>query len=212
VRAAVGDHRVRWVKVRRLHLGERLPGVPPPFTGLDGLDRRLIPLVRNAVSRTFLEFGANDGVQQSNTYVLERDHGWTGVLIEPVVRIAAECARNRPLAQVVCGAVARPEVAGRVLEFSENDLMTTRGSGQQAVAVTMSSLIDDLLDGEVGLVVVDVEGGELDALAGLDLGRHRPEFLLVETAVPDAVTELLGAGYEEPVVMSHHDYLYARRG
>lgn len=31
----------------------------------------------------FLEVGANDGVQQSNTLRLERELGWSGVLIEP---------------------------------------------------------------------------------------------------------------------------------
>jgi FkbM family methyltransferase len=211
LRAALGDHRVRWVKVRRMRVMERLPGIAPPFTGLDGLDSRLIPLVAGAASPTFLEFGANDGVQQSNTYVLERDHRWSGVLVEPVVRVAAECARNRPRARVVCGAVSSPDVSGSVLGFEDRDLMSAQGSGPDlAVAVTVSSLIDDLLGGTVGLVVIDVEGFELAALAGLDLERHQPEFLLVETATPDAVASLLGERYGTPVALSYHDYLFAR--
>ena len=33
--------------------------------------------------RTFVELGANDGVTFSNSYLLERCHGWRGVCIEP---------------------------------------------------------------------------------------------------------------------------------
>ena len=209
-RRMFGDHRVRRIKARRLRLLERIPGVPNPMTGLDGLDRKLIPLV-SAASPTFLEFGANDGLQQSNTYVLERDHGWSGVLVEPVLDFAAECARNRPLADVICAAVGRPERAGHLMQFDDQDLMTRQGSGRHhAVAVTMSSLLDAMLDGDVGLVVIDVEGFELDALAGLDLGRHRPEFMLIETSAPAEVASLLDGSYGAPTQLSHHDFLFAR--
>lgn len=211
-RRLVGDRSVRRIKARRLQLLERVPGRRSPATGLNGLDLAIIPLVAESSSRTFLEFGANDGLQQSNTYVLERDHGWRGVLVEPLVGLARECEMNRPLSQVVCAAVSRPDVAGTLLRFDDADLMTRQGSGSDhAVAVTMSTLIDEFLDGEVGLAVVDVEGFELDALAGLDLSRHRPEFLLVETAQLGAVTELLGDGYAPPQQLTYHDYLFARR-
>ena len=43
----------------------------------------------------FVEAGANDGFQQSNTYALERIHGWNGVLVEPVPELAREAARER---------------------------------------------------------------------------------------------------------------------
>jgi hypothetical protein len=209
-RSALSDRRVRRIKVRRLRVAERLGIERLAMPGLQGLDRRLIERVRNARNHTFIEFGANDGIQQSNTYVLERDHGWTGVLVEPVAQLAAECGVNRPQAVSVCAAVVEPSAAGTALAFDYFDLMTKRSeSGSwRAVGITLSTLLDELLGGTVGLVVIDVEGGELRALEGLDLSRHRPEFFLVETANPDLVSSYLGDAYGEPLPLSYHDYLF----
>ena len=44
----------------------------------------------------FVEAGANDGYRQSNTYLLERARGWTGILVEAIPDLARRCARERP--------------------------------------------------------------------------------------------------------------------
>jgi hypothetical protein len=43
----------------------------------------------------FVEAGALDGIQGSNTLLLERDYGWTGICVEPDRGLFAELARNR---------------------------------------------------------------------------------------------------------------------
>lgn len=211
LRKTFGDHRIRRVKAHRLRAYELLGFSSRTSTGLHGLDHRLLEHVTAARSRLFIEFGANDGLQQSNTYVLERDHGWQGVLIEPVPQLAAECVLNRPLAQVVSGAVASPNASGSTIGVVDADLMSEVGPSRQfSVGITLSTVIDELTAGDIGLVIVDVEGHELDALHGLDLSRHRPEFILVETARLGAVTEILSPAYSSPVTLSHHDFLFTR--
>jgi hypothetical protein len=43
----------------------------------------------------FVDIGAYDGVTFSNTLMLERERGWTGICIEPLPDIFAELRKNR---------------------------------------------------------------------------------------------------------------------
>jgi hypothetical protein len=45
---------------------------------------------------TFFEAGANDGINQSYTFKLEKDYNWTGVLVELSYNAFIECKKNRP--------------------------------------------------------------------------------------------------------------------
>lgn len=43
----------------------------------------------------FVEFGAMDGVRASNTLLLERDYGWSGIMSEPNPRYNVNLEKNR---------------------------------------------------------------------------------------------------------------------
>src|SRR5689334_17383054 len=66
----------------------------------------------------FVEVGALDGVTFSNTYLLEIDYGWTGVLIEADPLQAAACADARPGARTVAVAATSPARAGNPVELT----------------------------------------------------------------------------------------------
>lgn len=44
----------------------------------------------------FVEAGANNGIDQSNTVLLENNFGWSGLLVEPNPHKFKECQANRP--------------------------------------------------------------------------------------------------------------------
>ena len=58
---------------------------------------------------------------------------------------------------------------------------------------------------------LDVEGFELEVLKGLNLDRHRPQYILIETVDLEAVKTTLGTDYEMQAQWSHHDYLFERK-
>ena len=54
----------------------------------------------------FVEFGASDGLRNSNTYLLEKEYGWKGVLLEPVPEIFRRLRRNRRNAHCIKACVS----------------------------------------------------------------------------------------------------------
>ncbi|MBI5771734.1 MAG: FkbM family methyltransferase [Verrucomicrobia bacterium] len=207
---------------------------------LHGLDRKLDAFLERT-GGFFVEAGANDGFAQSNTYHLERWRGWSGILIEPIPELAAECRKNRPRSIVVQAALVAPDHTAPEVEMQFAGLMSvvdgafgdaarrqqhvTTGRAQRdagrtyAVRVparTLSAILAAHARGRaVDLLSLDVEGAELTALAGLDLAQHAPRLICVEARAPAAVAALLGGRYEQVAVLSdngeHQDLLFRRR-
>lgn len=142
----------------------------------------------------FVEFGAADGLNGSNSHMLETHYGWRGVLVEPARSWRAELARNRQC--IVDHRCVTDRTGDRVLfrDCAERPLSTIeaykdadrfggqRGRAQRYEVETVS--LDDLLDGhglrKVDYLSVDTEGSELMILAAFDFARFRPRVITVE--------------------------------
>jgi FkbM family methyltransferase len=187
----------------------------------------------------FVEAGANDGFNQSNTYFLERFRGWRGLLVEPVPDLYRKAMKERPGSRVVNFALVGPDRAGELITVHHAGLMSIVGGAcggaeadqahldragslpfaveQYAVEVpgrTLSALLDDASAPEVDLLSLDLEGYEATALAGLDLRRHAPRHILVEATDAGAVAQIeaqLGSAYELVERLPPNDVLYARK-
>jgi len=210
VRDNLGDHRVRRVKSIRTQISCKLDVGPWRRPGLHGIDVALAEAFGWERDGTFIELGGNDGLQYSNSLLLERELGWRGVLIEGVPELAAESVRNRPKATVVCAAITSGHGTG-VVPMDDQDLISTIADAPGSVFVattTLSTVIDQVMGGKApDFLVIDVEGFEFDVLDGLDLTRHRPRWMLVETLEEERVDKVLD-GYERIAKLSYHDYLY----
>lgn len=203
-------------------------------TALFELDRKLDRWIGDVQGGFFVEAGANDGFEQSNTYHLERFRGWTGLLVEPTPHLHREAAIERPGARVVRAALTAPEQHGSELQLQYGGMMTVVSGSKgadaayaanglalgleapmtfTAPAVTLSSLLDDVGAPEIDFMSLDVEGFEPEVLKGLDLDRHAPRYLLVEQhddASRAAVEAQLGDRYRRVEQLSPLDVLYAR--
>ena len=201
---------------------------------LNELDRKLEPYL-DFDHGFFIEAGANDGVSQSNTLYFERYRGWKGLLIEPIPELAAQCRRNRPACIVENYALVPFDHRGDSVEMRYCNLMSLvkgamkseeadlahiqKGAEVQRVeprelrvpAQTLTAILDRHQPSRIDFFSLDVEGGELSALQGLDLARYRPIFILVEARTREEIDDFLAPYYDVRAVLSHHDVLYQSR-
>jgi len=59
------------------------------FNSINNLDKKLLKYL-NFKDGFYIECGANDGVNQSNTWYFEKNLNWRGILIEPNKQIFEE--------------------------------------------------------------------------------------------------------------------------
>lgn len=211
-------------KVARARCYEKVGSFKYSLPALNSLDARVLPLLpRDGV---FLEVGANDGYSQSNTYYLERALGWNGILIEPLPSLYDRCRRLRRKAHVVQAACVAQAAPGDTIELVDLDLMsvslgqqeheeqarrlgaTQRRKTVRVPASTLSAVIDGSPFTRIDFMSIDVEGAEGSLLAGLDLDRHAPKLLLIETAHLERTTNQLAPYMRLVDQLSHHDYLF----
>jgi FkbM family methyltransferase len=224
------EWRIDRARRRRLAAGPEHSIVHPALYDIDRKLDAILDLDRGF----FVEAGANDGYAQSNTYWLERFRGWRGILIEPMQELYELCRAERPRAIVVRAALVPESHKADTVRMRFADLMSTVAGPHEdkarthfgnvlgwrdpyetdVPARTLSGILDEVDAPEVDLLSLDVEGYEPSVMAGLDLDRHAPRWLLVE--VHDEATgrppieAILGDRYVLHDRLSPLDILYRR--
>lgn len=173
--------------------------LPPEILAEEIREKRIIrDYFGNRRDGVFVEVGANDPESpESQSLHLERQLGWSGLLVEPQPALAFKARTSRPGAVVCECACTSPEKAGML------ELMVPIVDGQEitghaalgenldehhyrefrkirVAAVPLARLLDDQGIRAIDLLSIDVEGAELDVLAGAELERFRPRLILME--------------------------------
>jgi FkbM family methyltransferase len=154
----------------------------------------------------FVDVGAFHSKEFSQTWLLEKV-GWKGILIEPLPENADELRKNRPLSVVYQTAISCREKAG-VATFYVNSGYSTlvpnitdnrrKYINQITVSVTtLNEVLDKEGNPKIDFLSIDVEGGDLDCLRGLNLEQNHPRLILTEDGVLslDLHNYLLSEGY-----------------
>ena len=147
------------------------------FNGYQGLDKKMLKYI-NYKNGFYIECGANDGVNQSNTWYFEKKLGWKGVLIEPVESVFKELKKNRNEKNFFFQKALRPiYFKEKVVELNlnENDSLTTRSKTdnikRKKIKVKTSNLNYILNKIEAPKIIdffsLDVEGDEYEILSSI---------------------------------------------
>lgn len=182
----------------------------------------------------FIEAGANDGITQSNTFLLEKEFGWKGLLIEPSKLAFENCKKIRTNSKVYNYCLVSEDYDSKCIfgDFDGNLMSSVQGdrlSRKQlnlVPATTLQSLLDVNFINHVDFFSLDTEGYELNVLKGIDFNRVSIKKILIEVYEKDKkeiFSFLKELGYSEPICITnfnkndypfwdgtHNDYLFQK--
>jgi FkbM family methyltransferase len=136
----------------------------------------------------FVEFGATNGVNLSNTYLLEKEFGWTGILAEPAKcwhkdlknnrssSIDTNCVWKDSNSTVIFNEVDDAELS--TINAYSNTADSHKVARQQGRTYDVKTIsLNELLvkhnaPKEIDYLSVDTEGSELEILSNCDFAKH----------------------------------------
>lgn len=197
------------------HMAQSSGVVIPVLPSQHGEEIVLQQYFQGKASGYFIEAGALDGINLSNTWLYEQ-LGWQGLLVEAHPGLYEQCKARRAKSAVYnvalgahdnagvdffCaekpGIAGQPGIAGP-LSFSAVDpeheqRCLAEGYQINKVTVPMRTLNALLVEQQVESVdflSLDIEGAELEALQGFDLAKYRPQVLLIESNTDSALAAI----------------------
>ena len=199
-------------------------------------EKNLEPIFKKYFSKHggyYVDIGANDGRSFSNTYHLEFDQKWTGILVEPIMHVSfrSRQLRNPDSNKFFNAACVGTDYEGENVELIYSGLMSisktedqkydpdawakegsqflSRGEVAQRTwsqARTVDSILAEAeAPAVIELLSIDVEGAEYDVLKGIDFETRLIEYVLVETEVDSKAYRLLrDAGFNHIETVSQN--------
>ena len=186
----------------------------------------------------FIEIGANNGVNQSNTLYFEKFRGWRGLLIEPHPKLFSQLQKNRSHNSTCINAACTSfSFKNDSIRMMYSNLMTTSledsnilpnstehallGAkylvGQPSEFTAKSTTMQQILEGlnapnRIDLFSLDVEGFEFEVLSGINHEIFRFNLICVETSdIPRMKSFMAKINYELVKQVTHHDLFFRDR-
>lgn len=182
----------------------------------------------------FVEFGAHDGKTNSNTYRLEKEFGWNGLLIEPIPGMYSLLSKSRSCQCMhACisnksGTVLFMEVTGPASQLSgiadefppshlkRIDMAIEKQGGSKIVheirALTLSQALDEQGLNRVDFLSIDTEGSEYEILRAFPFEKYNIGVIAVENSYHgDYLIELMELNGYELVDILGCDEIYVNR-
>ena len=154
-----------------------------------GQDLNVLKFYKNKKNGYFVEIGASDGINLSNTYLLETEFDWKGICVEPIPYNYEKLIINRP--KSICFHEAVYNQSGLNLEFdisnnfdllsgiSENiDCYRTRVDANKTTIIVPTISLTDLLDRAkapsfIEYLSLDTEGSEYEIIKNFNFNKYK---------------------------------------
>ena len=159
-------------------------------------------IVGKKFEKTYLEFGATDGFNLSNSYMLENSFNWKGVLSEPSPQWHEALIKNRKNSDIVTKCIWKE--TGKKLDFfmsDQGELSTLKNfvesdkismpvntkmrkeSGKiiSVETISLNDLVKEYFNNTCpSYISIDTEGSEYEILKSFDLKKFRPQLFTIE--------------------------------
>jgi FkbM family methyltransferase len=166
--------------------------------------------LENKMNGFFVEFGATNGLLNSNTWLLEKELNWRGILAEPnpfwhrdlsanrsaIIEHKCVSSRSGELVAFTVTDNSDPELSG-ITRFSAGEHFSTQRDHGATINVETISL-NDLLDihrapNIIDYMSIDTEGSELDIISSFDFTNRSFGLISIEinTKTENQINQIL---------------------
>lgn len=146
-----------------------------------------VDYILNKKNGLFVEVGACDGLALSNTYWLEKNKNWRGILCEPASFWHKELSQNRPN----CILEKRPifsepkklinfnvQAGGR--SFIEKEIKSKKENVIRLESISLNQMFLDNNLSKIDYLSIDTEGSEFEIIKNLNFNKFRPSIITIE--------------------------------
>ena len=159
-------------------------------------------IVGDKFEKTFLEFGATDGLNLSNSFLLENSFDWKGVLSEPSPQWHKDLEKNRKNSKIITKCIWKE--TGKKLDFFMSDngelsslkdfvesdkisnpanveMRLKNGKTISVETISLNDVVKKYFNSICpSYISIDTEGSEYEILKAFDLDNFRPKVFTVE--------------------------------
>ena len=171
----------------------------------------------------FLDVGSFHPRQNSTTYYLESQLDWSGIAIDALPGLAPGYRKHRPATRFFnfivtdhSGTLETLHVAGPLSSISEEWVDQLPAAQEREFetreirvpTITLDEILKENAVSQIDFLSLEIEGSEIPALRGFDLGRYAPRLVCIEVAKDnraDALAYFERHGYERIEKYLAHD-------
>lgn len=138
-------------------------------------DRWIYNILSHKKNGFYVDIGAYDGIQTSNTYIFEKYLNWEGICIEPNTNAYENLVKNRNSKNIMC---ALSDYNG-FCNFLGDKIIDK--INQNTPCFTLETILtDNLAPREIDYISIDVEGHEYDVLKNFDFKKWNIKLMTIE--------------------------------